>query len=262
MKKTLFTLGIIAAATISSQAALVAHWDLNTLNEKISGTAGTLTGDAAIGGTAIAPAGIGALTTTTGMFNTNMIANNILGFGGKGSFTMLAWIQTSSATDQTIFSYSPNNGITGGSDLRLFVQANGNLRLEMNAGAGFEADLGALNLNDGATHMVGVLFNSATGDSFRDVDLYVDGTIYDVTGGTDHGVNIHETLSSGGNGIRFGQDNAAKRQFVGTIDDVAIYDTALTPSEFADIAINGVPEPSTALLGALGMLALLRRRRA
>lgn len=262
MKPKKLALALAASAlTCTSQAAIVAYWDLDTVNEAESSTAGTLSGDAAIGGTAIAPGGSGALTTTTGMLNANMVANDITGFGGTGSFTVLAWVQTTGTSDQTIFSYTPSNGVTGGADLRLFVQSNGDLRVEMSAGAGFNLSSGAFDLGDGATHMVGVLFDSSTGDSFQDVDLYVDGTIYNVTGGTDHTVNIAQTVSGGGNGIRFGQDNAGGRQFSGTIDDVGIFDTALTSGELANYATNGIPEPSTALLGGLGVLGLLRRRR-
>lgn len=262
MKRTLITFGILAAATFSSQAALVAHWDLNSLNESASSTAGTLSGDAAVGGTAIAPGSAGALTTTTGGFETNMTADAITGFGGTGSFTILSWVQTSSATNQTVFSYSPSVGATGGADLRYFVQANGNMRVEMSAGAGFELDLGAVNLNDGATHMIGVLFNSATGNSFRDLQLYVDGTLHNVTGGTDHEINLigTGTINDGNQYIRIGRDQTTKH-FVGTIDDVAIFDEALSSTQLSDIALNGIPEPSAAILSAIGALALLRRRR-
>lgn len=260
MKKQLTLLAAFTVAAVTSQAALVAHWDFEgDTQEAITSTAGTLTGDAAVGGTAIAPTGSGSLTTTTGHLNTGMNANAITGFGGTGSFSILSWVQTTSTANQTIFNYSPSNGGTGGGDLRFFVQGNGNMRVEMSAGAGFELDLGALNLNDGSTHMVGVLFDSGTGDSFQDLDLYVDGTLYNVAGGTDHTVNI---LGSGTPpNILIGLDQTTK-QFVGTIDDMAIFDTALTSGELADFAANGIPEPATLGLVAMfgGGVLFIRRR--
>jgi hypothetical protein len=43
----------------------------------------------------------------------------------------------------------------------------------------------------------------------------------------------------------------------GFIDEVRFSDSALDPSQF----LNAIPEPSATLLGALGVLGLLRRRR-
>ena len=47
--------------------------------------------------------------------------------------------------------------------------------------------------------------------------------------------------------------------WVGLIDDVRIFDTALTPAEIADIM--AIPEPSSGLLVGLGAVGLLLRRR-
>lgn len=259
----LLGIGLALVASTTSQAAVVAYWDLDTVNEGLSGTGGTLSGDAAVGATPIAPGGSGSLTTTTGIFDSNMVANDITGFGGTGSFTVLSWFQTSSATDQTIFNYSPTIGSTGGADLRFFVNSDGAFRVEMSDGSGF--NLGSVDLNDGATHMVGVIFDSSTGNSFYDLDLYVDGTIYDVTSGNDNTIN----LSGSGANIIFGMNqpnnNNIEKQFVGTIDDVVIYDEALGATALASIATNGVaiPEPSSfalLLASGVGALAFLRRR--
>lgn len=53
--------------------------------------------------------------------------------------------------------------------------------------------------------------------------------------------------------------------FTGLLDDVQIYGSALTGSNVTFLFNNpgtAIPEPSAALLGGLGLLALLRRRRA
>lgn len=240
---------ITALSTFTSHAALVAHWDFNNANDSVSSTAGTTVTSSTISG--------GKLNLTgTGGFD----ANTRGGLGGAGSFTVAAQFTTSNAlADQAIFSYSPTNGATGGSELRLFAQANGNLRIEMTAGAGFEANLGTLNLNDGLTHRIAAIFESPAGNSFRDVVLYVDGTTYAVTSGTDHLVNLLTTGSGGGVAeVSFGYQlhNPTNRTFTGTMDFIQIHNSALTVSQ-----LNAIPEPTAALLGGLGLLSLLRRRR-
>lgn len=53
--------------------------------------------------------------------------------------------------------------------------------------------------------------------------------------------------------------------YTGLLDDVQIYSGALTGTEVSTLFSNpgtAIPEPRAALLGGLGLLALLRRRRA
>ncbi|MDP6543872.1 MAG: PEP-CTERM sorting domain-containing protein [Phycisphaerae bacterium] len=51
----------------------------------------------------------------------------------------------------------------------------------------------------------------------------------------------------------------------GKIDEIALFDTALSQADIQSIKDNGVaafiPEPSTFALTAVGLLGLLRRRR-
>lgn len=246
MKTTLLSLGLAAAATMTSQAAITANWDFNNANDSVSSTAGTLNGGATLSG--------GKLNLTgTGGFD----AETAGGLGGTGSFTIVAEFTTSANSDQTIVAYNPGNGVTGGQDIRFFAQANGNFRIEMNAGAGFELDLGTLNLNDGATHRVAAIFDSGTGDSFQDLDIYVDGTIYNVTGGTDHTINL-TTGTAADDNVSFGYqlNNTGNRVFTGSMEFVQIHNTALSAAQ-----ITAIPEPSSAALLGLGGLALILRRR-
>jgi len=234
-----------------AQAGLIAYWDSEgNVEESISSTTGTLTGAAAADGAAIAPVGSNSLNLPSGG---SLDTNTAGGLGGTGSFTVFGFIQTSTTSNATIFSYNPSGGGTGGADLRLFAQGNGNFRIAMSQGASFEASDPGWDLGDGTTHAVAAVFDSSTGDSFRDVDLYVNGTFYDVTSGTDHTINL------GADEVIFGSSGS----FDGLIDDVAIYDTALSLTELDDIRDNGVPEPgSLALLGLGGLLIGTRRRRA
>lgn len=67
-------------------------------------------------------------------------------------------------------------------------------------------------------------------------------------------------------GLKIGSYRANGRLFDGSIDEVAVWNRDLTAQEAADlynlgVAAVAIPEPSVALLGGLGVLALLRRRR-
>lgn len=56
--------------------------------------------------------------------------------------------------------------------------------------------------------------------------------------------------------------NASSKQSYGSIDTAGTYtDTYAASTVSAGVAFETIPEPSTALLGGLGLLALLRRRR-
>jgi len=246
----------MALASPMTHAAITAQWDFEgtapaNVTDSVSGTEGTLNGTATTAGAAIAPSGSSSLSLdgSGATFTTNTNG----GLAGTSSFTVFAFIQTSTTSDATFFSYSPGSGGTGGADLRLFVQANGDLRIEASQGAGFNLSSGDWDLGDGNTHAVAAVFNSTTGDGFQDIDLYVNATLYDVTGGTDHTINLGSE-----NNIIVGTDHLNNRPFSGLIDNLSIYDNALTLSELNALAI---PEPSSALLGCLGLLCLMRRRR-
>lgn len=213
--------------------SLTAYWNFEgNVTDQVSSTAGTPGGAAAATGTALAPTGSNSLNLpSSGSF---LDTNTNGGLGGTGSFTVFAFINTSTTSNATIFNYSPSGGGLGGADLRLLVQASGDLRIEMSQGAGFDLS-DTWDLGDGNTHAIAAVFNSATGDSFLDVDLYVDGTLYDVSAGTDHAINL------GAGEVFLGRDQIsdANRPFVGQIDDVAIYDEALSLAELDGVAAGG-----------------------
>lgn len=63
-------------------------------------------------------------------------------------------------------------------------------------------------------------------------------------------------------GLNIGMHRALGRAFDGQIDELKIWDETLSASAVQAEFLASVPEPSVALLGGLGVLALLRRRRA
>ena len=257
----------------SASAALVSQYDFEEGSGTVaSQSVGGAVPDGTINGatwtTGIAPDSTSALNFTSGtnvQVGTSSIWQNLSGF------SVSAWIQP------TGFAGSGNTaspviwiGTTGGS-ARFTVQMNdfGDLRVggrRVGNEGNFNGSLvvgtnvsGTTNGSDGDPLQLGQTYHvAATADySTGLLSLYLNGTLL-----------ASNTISSWGTGLtanetyimRIGSNAAGNEQFIGVIDDVSTYDTALSASEIAALA---VPEPSFALLGGLGLagLALGSRRR-
>lgn len=190
-----------------------------------------------------------------------------------GSFTIQAFVSTTSLADySTLISYNrtdgngsswmldttnanPASGVSGHNssfaegDVRLRVrfdtQPLGQSGVPAN---GFnQAPATSLVLNDGEWHHIALTYNADTRSFsvYGDYQLLITGTasnplVYDPNGGT---------LSFGGGG--------GGKGFNGLMDEVLLSDSVLGPNDF----LRAIPEPSAALLGAFGLLALMRRKR-
>ncbi len=241
-------LSILALAVCVSPAhsALIGYWDFEgSTTESITGsTAGILVGGATTSGGAIAPGSTSALSLVTAgdHFDTGLDGTTISGLGhtpdGSGSpdKTILFWFNTS-YTDgiQTLFNYSPEGGAGYGLNFRALILADGTLRMEVSSGFDI-LDLGSP-LNGGNNHMIAFIFKK--GDTLGDVDVYLDGTLLDGPGSNTRLIDTKATKLSSASYLLFGTDYAS-RHAVGLIDDVAIFDEALSLAELDSIAANGV----------------------
>ncbi len=274
---------ILAAAALRTDAALLAHWTMDSAN--ISGTTvedivGGLDGTAMNGPGSTAGVLGEAIVLAGGDNNSNSqyvnLASHVSTIAALTQGSIAAWVRpdpylpTSPIHDvYSIFTVS--NGSVGTGETRFYVDntatANrGKLvygRRSASANAAVDGSLSSAsaNLFDGNWHHV-----AATVDGAGLLTLYIDG-VFEGNSGADT-IGFLNIISANSAAIGRNRDNTAPATplesagqwfFDGGIDDVRLYDHALSGVEVAALA---VPEPAaggTALL-ALCALALRRRR--
>ncbi len=144
--------------------------------------------------------------------------------GGR-SRTTCAWIKTTT-TDRRIINWGPAGP---GDRWTLFVDATGRFAM----GVGGADIVGSAVVSDGAWHHVAVVLADDGSPNINDVKLYVDGLPDELSSNApDLAIN---TLA--GSDVTIGQYyGIATSFFEGTIDEVRIYDRALTADEIATLA--------------------------
>lgn len=272
IKNLLVPLILCSTGASVSHAALVAQWSLE------EGTGTTTTANPPSGGVVSDAFGTGVAwsTDTPGVASTRSlsfpgtsagnVATNItattVGIAGTGAKTITGWFKAgdTAGTTRMFFGWSPNNGSGPGTEIRLGLDGSGNIRFEATSGAAVNNTIA---LDDNAWHMVGLVIGA--GDQVGQVQFYIDGNLLNPTGTpSTTAINTAGTGTAPRNEMYLGIGNVGgTQQWAGLLDDVRIYDTALTDTELDGIqSAMAVPEPTAALLGGLGLLALLRRRRA
>lgn len=254
-------------ATLGAQAALVAHYpfdgdatdasgggndltayaDDNTNFPSVSASGGQAGGFASFDGqnlfnTTFAPV-TGNDSRTFSMFVRTSTDNS----GNDGLSTMMfaGWGQTDLSTRRRF-----DFGLQGGS--------NSQLRNEYNAGA--TTSNSSITVVDGQWHHVAVTWESTTDTAtfYLDGSAYGTGSVAGLDTGSEVGISIGGDTRAGGS-LTGTSSQTPFRFLTGDLDDVRVYDEALDSSQIANLA--AVPEPSITLLGAIGFLGLLRRRR-
>ena len=204
----------------SAQAALLAHWQLD---EAVAGPVVNEVGpDGTNNGAAInQPGRVGtsyAFDGAGGRVNTNL--KSVV--PATGEFGIFAWVNTIKAASAT-GQYLLNNYVAGDPG-RSALQV-----LDGESSWFIESDVrkSGVTVNDGVWHHVGVTRDAADG-----FDLWVDGT--------PHSIGSYSTaIGSGSRDWLMGDRVAGGRGFEGMMDDVRVYDRALTASQV--IGLPGAP---------------------
>jgi hypothetical protein len=156
-----------------------------------------------------------------GASNTSIKLNN-LSLPTNGAYTLAAWIKPTTLNQGGIIGWGNYGSGNKTNQLRLDNGggANGQL-INYWWGNDFIVPLGSINLLDGAWHHVAV--THATDDTSR---MYVDGTLLAKMKRTGHNVTLTSNATIGtSNG------NGTIDHFIGGIDEVQIWNIALTPAE-------------------------------
>ena len=172
-------------------------------------------------------------------------------FAGGGDYTIELWFNadTRHQGDLLAFTQAPSGGHT----ILLELESNGKIRYlhRVPAGGSGGVDIYSSQLYDPAewNHLVAVRQGG-------DMALYLNGVQDPVT--ASFGANVVDDMD-----LTFGRlsPTSGIRHFNGLMDEVALYDRALSADEIRMHYYAATPEPATLSLLAAGALGLLARRR-
>ncbi len=261
---------LLTAAMTAHSATLVAHWDLEagagTTAADVSGN--NRDGAIAGGGSPWINSGLPpAPSGTTAALNFDGVDDQInvtgyTGVTGTDDRSVSAWIRTTNTgAGQNMGIVSWGSNVTSQKwTFRIQSQngTDGAIRIEVNGGY----FVGNTVVTDGEWHHVAVTWANDGTPDVLDASLFVDGILDARIGsGAEPSASLTRAINTAsGADVRIGDDFQATHNFFGSIDDVRIYEGALTDGEVALLA--GIPEPSATIFTAfaLGLLALRRRR--
>ena len=265
----------IFGLAIPAHAALVAHYKFDeaagasTAANELAGATGAVgsavtTGVAGISGNAYS---FGGATATQNDIVDMGNASFFSAITTSGQMTISAWINTSDTTgnrntavfagDSTSNSVYADLGVAAG---QAGFEGSASARVRP-AGANSAQQTGIYSspavapVNDGNWHHLVMTVNLSTAD----LSLYVDGVLANSQTMATPLFPVFNNFEIG----RLGRSSPVD-PFQGLVDDVQVYDQALSASEVQFLFDNpgtAVPEPSAMAIAGLGIISLLRRRR-
>lgn len=250
---TFLKLGIAVLLSIAinlpASAALIASWsgEGNANDSSGNGYNGSLVGNTSYG-TGVSGQGF--------VFdgNNDYVSFNNVDFA-QGSYSISGWFQvTNDTVNNTVFSATQFGGSSHGIMVR--VESSGNLRFlhrfPYGSSGGTSLFTSGLSLNDGDFYHFAVVKNGASMSTFIDGVLSAsttDSSTFTSSMNIDLGINSRNSLV---------------HDFNGTIDEVGVYNHALTLEEVALLAgasSTPVSAPSSILLAILGLVAMMLFRK-
>ena len=166
---------------------------------------------------------------------------------GMGTVTIMAWVKTDAGNTTDITIAGEDTGC------KLWLQ-NGNRPAFTITSQGNPAEtIGACNcsaINYNEWHHITGVYTNSTGS----IELYVDGELVDTSNVGSAGAIIENTEDSNGNfevGRRSTEDIANLEYFKGDIDEIRVFDVALTKEQINQIVYQEIQNNSGILQGAI-----------
>jgi hypothetical protein len=267
-------MGLLALAS-SAHAGLILNWQLNEgTGTAVSDSSGSNFNASLVGSPALPTweavgyNGIGsAIRFTSAASDQSILATTFTGTGitGTSARTFAAWINVDTVQTDTAGQFIAEYGASvNGQRFTVALNATagstiGALRFEVGGGAVVATtDL----RGRGWTHIAVVLDGGTASDNVNEARLYVNG-VQEAFTGTSGSFTINTTVSATAF-FKVGEGNSnTGRHFLGAVDDIRLYDNALTAGDV--LSLSAIPEPSTyaalAGLATLGFVAVRRNRR-
>ena len=261
MKKFLLPAAILfGAASLSDAANLVGWWNFDdgtASDSSGNGNNGTFQNGAGVSA-AVANATAGSQSLSLGGGTQHVLVPHDPSLTLPSEITITAWVRPSGTGWGGIVAKSPSDGgganHAGNYELRLQANANQSVQWLYEPGPGINSTVTLT--APGAGPAVGQWSHIAlTHDSGGNFTYYLNGASVSSGTGPTFG-----TLTNA-NPLYLGSRADLFTTFTGDLDEISIWDGALTGGEVADIFANGIPEPSSALLGLVGLAGLAFRRR-
>lgn len=162
------------------------------------------------------------------------------------SISIAFWINTEQDAGLRLL-FDSSHGSSNGQFGWATQMNNGVFRSTYGNGSTFQEAVSTTNIADGQFHHVAMTLDGST------LKSYVDGVV-------ESSISFTGTAMGTGDELRMGRHFSLNRQFAGELDDVRLYNHALTDADVATLAM--VPEPNSMVaLGLGGVVFLLRRRR-
>jgi len=218
--KMLTILVLVLGLVGSASAVLVAHYEFEGNADDSSGN--NLHGSLAGGATTTVDAERGNVLSLGGGDYVDCGDDAL--FDITDSITVAAWIKVDT------FNKNFQAAVTKGDETWKLTRSGGANSVEFCCNledAGFTSADGSVNVDDGQWHHVAGVYDGSK------VDLYVDTVL-------DNSEPASGTISTDTSPVMIGQNAGwPGRWWIGLVDDVRIYNNALTASEIADIAMGG-----------------------
>ena len=236
--KSVFT-GLILSASCIANAGLIGHWDANgNAQDSTGNNNGTLEGN-----TTFTTGNDGQAFLFDGNSDSVLVGTTL---DVSTGFSLSAWINPLSYGERQIFNNESSYEMAvRGSTLQFAIETDA-------AGGWFWVDTG-INVSLNSWSFFGLTYDGISSKIYGELGQQLFSTNV-ISGNVIDPANDQVHI-----GARLGNTSS----FHGSIDDVYVFDHALTANDIALVASNSysdVPEPSTLAIFALGMIGLASRR--